>query len=289
MNFFNNILSLCLLFVVQQLVYAQNKTDIPTTYNEVCFYTIKKTEFEDFLEIKKAIDREEFNLVYAAIRKMRTNLKDFSAEKSNRAFEFWYMGNYTEFDKQAIVAKESTLEVLKNYESRLRSQDALYYEHRLFLEQYLAFHTEAFYADYWFMSQERYFSRATVERVSAGNEEGFKLFSNSEFYRPFDVFNKMAASENDEIKDYLDVERAIADTSSFIPYSYMLLDKSTATYILETFKFDDVSQELNLDRQIGALKEFLEAVKEDKIYLMARFNHLELRKMRALELHKKRE
>lgn len=272
-----------------QNISAQNKTDIPTTYNEVCFYAIKKAEFEAFLEMKKAIDREEFGEVYAGIRKMRNSLKEFSIEKSNRAFEFWYTGNYTEFDKQAVVAKESTLEVLKNYESRVRTQDALYYEHRLFLEQYLAFVTEAFYPDYWFMSQERYFARATVERVVAGNAEGYKIFANSEFYRPFDVFNKMADSENDEIKDYLDVEKAINDTTSFIPYSYMFLDKSTAIYILETFKFDDVSQDLNIDRQVAALKQFLEAVKDDKIYLMVRFNHLELRKMRNLELYKKRD
>lgn len=276
-------------FLSYQIGWTQNKTDIPSTYNEVCYFTIKKVEFEDYLVVKKAIEREEYATIYAAIRKMRASLKGFSTANHSRAFELWYIGNYTEFEQQAMVSKESTLASLDGYESRLRTRDALYYEHRLFLDQYLAFQTEAFYPEYWFMSQERYFSRDVVKRVNEMNpEEGKKLFINSEFYRPFDVFNEMALTEENEIKDYLDVEDLIADTTSYIPYSYMAMDKTTASYVLNNLKLDDASQQLDLDRQIKALKLFLEQVKSDKIYFVARFNHLELRKVKALEEGKRK-
>ena len=268
---------------------GQNKTNIPTTYREVCFFTIKKAEFEHYLKVKKSIEEEDYGLVYAAIRKMRNTLKGFEVSDNDRSFELWYVGNYTDFEQQAMVAKESTLAVLRSYENRLRTRDALYYDHRLFLEQYLSFETEAFYPDYWFMSQERYFSKAAVERVMLMNkEEGKKLFSNSEFFRPFDVFNEMAANEEREIKDYLDVEEMILDTSTFIPYSYMILDKTVAAYILQTFNLDDATQNIDLDREIRALKRFLTNAKSDKIHLIARFNHIELRRMRALEAEKKK-
>lgn len=268
-------------------ILGQNKTEIPSTYSEVCYFTIKKIAFEDFLRIKKAIKREEYGIVYAAIRKMRNSLKGFAIEKYSRAFELWYVGNYTDFDKQANVSKAATLTSLKNYENRLRTRKALYYDHRLFLEQYLAFSTEAFYPEYWFMSQERYFSRKIVERIRKLNrEEGYKLFTNSEFYYPFDVFNEMASSEDREIRDYLD---ATTDTTTFIPYSYMMLNKSTASYVLQSFNLDDTTQDINLDREMRALIRFLTSVRADKIYFIARFNHLEIRRMKEIEALKKRD
>lgn len=269
--------------------FGQNKTDIPSTYSEVCYFTINKVAFEDFLAVKKAIDREEYAVVHAAIRKMRNSLKGFTTSSQSRAFELWYVGNYTDFDQQAIVAKEATLASLKNYESLLRTRDALYYDHRLFLDQYLAFATEAFYPEYWFMSQERYFSRDLVELVRKMNqEEGYKLFTNSEFYYPFEAFNTMAMTENEEIEAYLDVDNMDSDSTSFIPYSYMTLGKSTASYILESFDLDDATQEIDLNREVRALKRFLIDVKKDKIYFVARFNHLEIHRMKTIEVLKQR-
>jgi hypothetical protein len=270
--------------------FGQNKTDIPSTYSEVCYFTIKKVAFEDFLAIKKAIDREEYSAVYTAIRKMRTSLKGFEPSSQSRAFELWYVGNYTAFDEQALVAKAATLTSLKSYETRLRTRDALYYDHRLFLDQYLAFATEAFYPEYWFMSQERYFSRKVVDLIRKLNqEEGYKLFTNSEFYYPFEAFNEMAMTENEEIGDYLEVEGADSDTTSFIPYSYMTMGKGTASYILESFDLDDATQEIDLNREVRALIRFLTQVKTGKIYFVARFNHLEIRRMKAVEALKKRD
>lgn len=271
-----------------QFGYAQNKTDIPSTYSEVCFYTIKKEAFEEFLRIKKAVDREEYGAIYGAIRKMRNNLKGFAITEHNRAFELWYLGNYTEFEEQVQVALNSTLASLKSYESRLRTRDAVYYDHRLFLEQYLAFKTEAFYPVYWFMSQERYFSRFTVERITSMNKEGYKLFVHSEFYRPFEAFNEMAKLEEYDIKDYLDIQNLVNDTTVYIPYSYMTMDKSVATYVLQNLVLDDATQKLDVDRQVSSLKKFLNAVKDDAIYLVARFNHLELRRLKAIEEQQKK-
>lgn len=271
-------------------ISAQNKTDIPSTYSEVCYFTIKKVAFEDFLTIKKAIDREEYGAVHAAIRKMRSSLKGFTPSSQSRAFELWYVGNYTDFDKQAVVAKEATLASLKSYENRLRTRDALYYDHRLFLDQYLAFKTEAFYPEYWFMSQERYFSRKLVDLIRTLNqEEGYKLFTNSEFYYPFEVFNEMAVTENGEIGEYLEADVEDSDSSSFIPYSYMTMGKGTASYILESFNLDDATQEIDLNREVRALRRFLTHIKTDKIYFVARFNHQEIRRMKAIEALKKRD
>jgi len=251
--------------------------------------TIKQVEFEDFLKVKKAIEREDYGVIYAAIRKMKSSLKGFSVTANNRSFELWYVGNYTDFEQQAMVAKESTLSALRSYENRMRTRDALYYDHRLFLEQYLAFKTEAFYSEYWFMSQERYFSRDAVKRIIAMNkEEGNKLFENSEFYRPFDIFNDMAATEEEEIKDYLDIQEAMNDSTTFIPYSYMILDKTVASYILQSFNLDDATQNIDLDREVRALKRFLTNVKSSKIHFVARFNHMELKRMKELEAQKER-
>lgn len=271
---------------------GQNKTDIPSTYSEVCYFTIKKVAFEDFLVVKKAIEREDYGLVYAVIRKMRSSLKGFTPSNQNRAFELWYAGNYTDFDEQALVAKEATLASLKSYEAHLRTREVLYYEHRLFLDQYMAFMTEAFYPKYWFMSQERYFSRDFVKLMRQLNpQEGYKLFANSEFFFPFEVLNDMAIAENEEIEDYLDNDatKIGLDTTSFIPYSYMTIGKGTASYILETFDLDDATQEIDLNREMRALKNFLTDVKKDKIYFVARFNHLEIRRMKAIEALKKRD
>lgn len=282
---------LLLLFLsVSGHLSGQNKTDIPSTYSEVCYFTIKKVAFEEFLAIKKAIDREEYAAVHTAIRKMRSSLKGFAPSSQSRAFELWYVGNYTDFDKQAIVAKEATLASLKSYENRLRTRDVLYYDHRLFLDQYLAFKTEAFYPEYWFMSQERYFSRKLVDLIRTLNqEEGYKLFTNSEFYYPFEVFNEMAIVENGEIGAYLEADVVDSDSSSFIPYSYMTMGKGTASYVLESFDLDDATQEIDLNREVRALKRFLTHIKTDKIYFVARFNHQEIRRMKAIEALKKRD
>ncbi|BDS12287.1 hypothetical protein [Aureispira anguillae] len=275
---------------IQPLVFGQNKTDIPSTFSEICFFTIEKATFGDFLKLKSAIGREEYGAVYTAIRKMRSSLKGFSPKAQNRAFELWYAGNYTNFDEQAIVAKEATLAALKNYEDRLRTREALYYDHRLFLEQYLAFTTEAFYPEYWFMSQERYFSRRVVTLIRKLNrEEGYKLFTNSEFYYPFEIFNEMAETEEEEVRDYLDTDVPISDTTRFVRYSYMVLNKSTASYILQAFNLDDATQDIDLNREIRALRRFLSNVRSDKIYFVARFNHLEIQRMKEIEALKKRE
>jgi hypothetical protein len=276
-----------LFFISSSFAFSQNKTNNPSTFGDVCFYTIKKDEFENFLKIKEAVEKEDYSLIYPEIRRMKARLKKFKVAEHDRSFELWYVGNYSDFNEQAIVCRESTLSAIKHYELRLRTDKALYYEHRLFLEQYLAFETEAFFSEYWFMSQERYFSQEAVKRVvSMNNREGKKIFSNSEFYRPFNVFNKLAANEELEIEDYLGVDKKIADTTSFIPYSYMILDKSVAAYILQVFKFDDATMQVDVDREITAFKRFLKQTKEGSIYLIARFNLIELRKLKDFETKK---
>lgn len=275
----------CLVWLIGQLVQAQHKTDLPATYSEVCFYMIDKVAFEDFLALSQSIEQEDYREVYGVIRKMRASLKGFEPSQHSRAYELWYSGNYTDFKEQVEVAKNSTLAMLSNYEKRLKYRAALYYEHRQFLDAYMAFHTEVFYPDYWFMSQERYFARAAVDRIKEMNpEEGANLFEYSEYYRPFQVLNELAFREDAATKDYLDVDAITADTGSYIPYSYMVLPQPTASYVLQQFILDDATQELDLDRQVRALKRFLNYAKRNKIYFVARFNHLEIRRLKQVKL-----
>lgn len=258
---------------------AQYKTEQPATYQQMCFYTIDKTKFETYKAVKaQLLEEKDYSSIAGLLHKMRNNLKQFELAKHNRAFELWYIGNYTDFEQQVETAKESTLAFLKNYETRIRNKKALYYDHRMFLEHYLAYQTAYFYPDFWFMSMERYFAIKTVERVATNNEEGAKLFKNSEFYRPFDVFNELAASEEKDIKDYLDMDEFILDTTTFIPYSYVALNQPNASYILANFELDDATQDIDTDRQITALKKMLKAVAENKIILVARLNLIELRR-----------
>lgn len=276
-----------LLGCIWTTVQAQNKIESPTTFKEICFYTIDKDGFGDFLTVQKAVKEGQYKPIFAAIRQMRQALKAF--EPADRGFELWYISNYTDFEAQVQVAKEATLASLQVYESRLHAEAALYYDHRQFLEHYLAFKTEAFYPTHWFMSQERYFSKGMVERVRRENpEEGYQLFTNSDFYRPFELFNEWAEDEQEDIKSYLDAPTTLLDTTQFIPYSYMTLNRSTASYILQRFNLDDATQDIVLDREIRALRRFLTNVQSGRIYLVARFNHLEIRRMRAVEIHKQR-
>ncbi len=262
---------------------AQYKTENPSTYQSLCFYVINKKGFVQYEAVKKAILQKEYKTIYPLLHQMKASLHQFELSKHNRAFEMWYIGNYTDFEQQVLTAKESMLAIVKDYENKLRNKNAVYYDHRMFLEHYLAYTSAYFYADFWFMSMERYFALATVNRVIADNEEGHKLFSNSEFYYPYDVFNDLAKSEENDIKDYLDMNDLIHDTTSFIPYSYVAMHASSASYILQQFELDDATQDVNTDRQVTALRNMLEAVQSGKALLVVRLNLIELRRMEQLK------
>ncbi len=261
-------------------LYAQYKTEEPNTYQNLCFYVINKQNFSDYKKVKKQVLAKEYVAVLPLIRKMRVALHQFKLEEHNRAFELWYIGSYTDFEEQVKSAKESTIAFLRNYENRLKSKQALYYDHRMFLEHYLAYETAYFYPEFWFMSMERYFAKSTVERIVRDNEEGRKLFQNSEYYRPFDVFNDLAESEEADVKDYLDMDQLILDTTTFIPYSYIALNQPNASYILANFDLDDATQDIDTDRQVTALKKMLQAVADNKAILVARLNLVALRRFR---------
>jgi len=270
-------LVLCLLCSIS---WGQNKTDKVSTYKKICFYAIDKEGFEEYQKVKKEVLDGNYSSIRPIIRKMKKALKNFEITDHNRAFELWYIGNYTDFEKQVKTAKQSTLAILENYLKLINQNDALYYNHRMFLEQYLAFEAEAFYPEYWFMSMERYFSLKTVDRIRSMNKDGHKLFKNSEFFRPFDIFNSMAQQEEEDLKDYLDMDRFIKDTSTFIPYSYVILDQSIASFVLQKMTLDDATQDIDTDRQVNALKKFLTKAKSGTILLVARLNLIELRRLK---------
>lgn len=262
---------------------AQNKIKDLRTFRDMCFFTINKEKFEQFLYIQKAIAEENYILTYAPIREMKKALKQFDIKNYDRTFEFWYSANYIDFDKQLKVAKESTLNALNNYEKRLRQGNALYFDHRMFLMHYLAYLTESFYPVFWFMSMERFFSKDMVHRIKKDNpKEGAKIFSYSDVYTSFEQFDDMVEHEEKEIKRYLGIEKIEEDTfgirkKPLIPYSYALIAKEQASYLLDNCKFDDASQDLNIDREVRAFKQFLQRARSNKIYLVARFDTIPYR------------
>ena len=257
-------------------LWGQNKTTLPSTYEPLCFFTIKQANFSAFTEIAEALEKKDYFPVFQRIKQMRNQLKKFKPEQVDRGFELWYIGNYSDFNEQANVAKVSTLNLLKNYENRLRLDQALYYEHRHFLELYLAYATEAFYPEYWFMSQERYFSKKAVQRLIDNNQDGDKLFQYSSFYAQFEPLNALSENEHQATADYLDLDKKTAQKSNFIPYSYWSINPKNAQFLLNNFKWNDSSLDIDVNREIRAIVQFLEAAQKQEIFLVARFNMLQL-------------
>lgn len=258
---------------------AQNKIDRAKTYRELCFFTIDKLKFEDFLEMQEAVWKRDYRKLLKAAREMERDLKKFDEYETNRSFELWYIANYVDFDEQLEVVRKATLASIETYRKRLRHNTARYFDHRQFMIQYLAYSTEVFYPNYWFMSQERYFSHKAINRIKSDNEDGYKIFEVSEYHKPFPAMDKLLAHEEDEMKHYLRIGEYGEDSTGIaekpmIPYSYLLFDRQAAAYILAHFKMDDATMDLNTDREVRALKRFLLKVKADKIYLLLRFDGL---------------
>jgi hypothetical protein len=270
-------------FLTVHGLLGQNKTKSPSTYEPLCFFTINQANFPKFIQLKEAIENEDYASVFLAIKKMRTQLKKFKPEAFDRGFELWYIGNYSDFKAQANVAKASTLNLLKHYENRLRMDNALYYEHRHFLELYLSYTTEAFYPEYWFMSQERYLSKKTVQRIQNDNTMGADLFDYASFYDDFLPLNDLSEKEQQATSDYLDLEKEVAQKTSFIPYSFLQISPKNAQYLLDTFTWNDSSLDIDVNREIRAFQQFLQAAKAQQIHLVARFNLLQLRQLKKMQ------
>lgn len=269
--------SLFLLCFYALAAIAQNKTDAPQTYRHTCFYAIEKEGFNAYLEAQHAVANRDYKALYPLIRQMRRDLQQFDMSVIERSFEFWYSANYTDFEKQLIAAQTSTLAALDLYEERLKNGEALYFDHRAFLNNYLAYTSEGLFRLFWFMSMERYFSNNLVNRISTQNPDGYKLFSLSEYYHSFDYFDETLAQEEDEMKRYLGIGDYGVDASGIekqplIPYSFAVLDKAVAGYIMDNFVLDDATQELDIDREIRYLKRFLAKARAGTIWLVVRFD-----------------
>lgn len=265
-----------LLSIIPFISGAQNKTDKPQTFRNVCFYAIEKEGFKQFLEAQHAVAQRDYKVLYPLIRQMRRDLQQFDINEVDRSFEFWYAVNYTDFKGQAEAARSSTLAALDLYEERLREGTALYFDHRSFLNSYLAYTSEAFYRLFWFMSMERYFSQGLIGRIVRDNPEGRDLFDTSHFYRPFVDFDEALIKEEEEMKRYLGIAEG-SDTTGIsqkplIPYTFAALDKEIAGYVLEHFKLDDASQDLDVDREIRHLRRFLVKARAGTIWLVVRFD-----------------
>ncbi|MCH2044835.1 MAG: hypothetical protein MK212_12020 [Saprospiraceae bacterium] len=279
------IITICILVSILFCVesFAQNKSQRPQTYRDVCFLAINREGFEEYKRIQGAVLSNEYKQVYPIIKSMRKQLKRFDIKRYDRQFEFWYNANYINFEEQTEVARQSTLRALDIYEQRLKNNTAKYFDHRMFLNSLLAFLTEEFFPQYWFMSMERYFSHKCIDRIETDNpEEGKELFNFGNFYHRFDEFDAMILAEEEEMKAYLQIGQYGEDSSGIgnrplISYSYGYLGKTEASYILERFKLDDASQDLAVDREVRALERFLKQSKSKQIWMVVRFNNVPFR------------
>lgn len=258
---------------------AQNKITKVKTYKETCFFTIDQARFEDFMEMQRAVWKNDYRKLLKATREMERNLKKFDVNQTNRSFELWYIANYVDFDDQVKVVLNSTLKSLETYRKRLKLKTTRYFDHRQFMIQYLAYKTEVFYPEYWFMSQERYFSQKAINRIKKANKEGGKIFEVSDFYTNFEAIDELLAHEEDEMMHYLRIGKYGEDQTGIaekpmIPYSYLVFDKQAAAYVLENFELDDATMDLDTDREVRALKRFLIQARSQKIYLLVRFDNL---------------
>ncbi|WCL81962.1 hypothetical protein PPO43_02460 [Saprospira sp. CCB-QB6] len=277
---FNSLRTFCLilsLLICSSFLLAQNKTERPTTYAKVCFYTIEKGGFERFLEIAEAVQKGEERKVQAQIRKMLKDLRKFDSKQTNRSFELWYRANYSDFEQQVEVVRSSTIKSLQIYRARWRSNQCHYFDHTAFLMQVLAFESERFYPHYWFMGQERYFSETLVENIrAAAPARATDIFEYSDLHQEFEVMQALQAWELDQMKRYLQIGPYGTDTEGIgqkplIPYSYGLINRAAASYLLQQIEFDDRSLDLDLNRQVRALERFLKTCRAGEIYLLVRF------------------
>ena len=262
-------LLLFLLGFISGSLWSQNKIEKALTYDAVCFYTIDKSKFDAFIDMKAWIDQKKYRLVLAELKKMQSDLNQFSEKKIDRAYELWYVDNYVDFKKQVMTACESMQNNLSFYEKKLKKKDVLYYEHRFFLELYLAFKTEYLFPEFWFMTQERYFSKQVVRQLKNDNAQGNKLFEPSSYYSSFDALNRILKEENDQTAAYLGMEN---DNVEFVTQSFWSLNTKAAQQILKTFQFNDSSMDVDSNRAIRAIKKFLGLVTENKIYLLLKIN-----------------
>lgn len=277
---FNSLGTFCLILSLVLLVNwakAQNKTERPTTYSKVCFYTIEKQGFERFMEVVEAVQKGKERKVQAQIRKMLRNLRNFDSKKTDRSFELWYRANYSDFEQQLAVVRQSTIKSLETYRARWRRNQCHYFDHTAFLMQVLAFESERFYPDYWFMGQERYFSETLVRRVRAAAAKDLPpIFEHSDLHKEFTPMSALQAWELDQMKRYLQIGPYREDPGGIgqkplIPYSYGIILRPEASYILEQIVFDDRSLDLDLNRQVRALQRFLKSCRAGEIYLLLRF------------------
>jgi|GEM_PF-3897713 len=265
------------LLLLSSFVFGQNKTERPITYAKVCFYTIEKQGFERFLEIVEAVQKGEERKIQAQIRKMLKNLRKFDPRQTNRSFELWYTANYSDFEQQVEVVRSATIKSLQIYRSRWRSNQCHYFDHTAFLMQVLAFESERFYPHYWFMGQERYFSETLVETIRAAAPTGLPdIFEYSDLHQEFESMQNLQSWELNQMMRYLQIGPYGADPEGIgqkplIPYSYGLINRPAASYLLQQMEFDDRSLDLELNRQVRALERFLKTCRAGEIYLLLRF------------------
>lgn len=259
-------------------IWGQYKTDIPLTHKETCFLAIDRTAFQGYLQVQYALQRGNYRPARHYLNQMQRALKQFKINEHEHSFRIWYQTHYRDYKEQVETTRRNTLASLKNYERSLRRNEAQFFEHRQFLKELLAYLTEYFYPNFWFMTMQRYFSQNFVEQFTAKNAQAEKLFQYSSFFVPFSYFDRLLEEEKHYLQQHLQIGPYGNDPKGIggqplIKYSYAQLPPATAGYILSTFDIDDTTPDLDYNREMSELRRMLRRCKERKIWLIVRFNN----------------
>lgn len=258
-------------------LWSQYKTDIPQTHQEVCFWALEKEGFQEYLNLRKDMEKGHYRLAAQQLRQMIRALQQFKVNEHRHSFRIWYQTLYEDYDEQLANTRRSTLAFLEDYERRLHKGDLRFFEQQRFLQELLAYRAEYFYPAFWFMSLDRYFSQAFVKTFTDKNPEAEKLFQYSDFFIAFSYFDCLLEKEERHLQQQLNIgpygtdPRGIGQ-QALIKYSYAQLPPATASYILSTFDIDDTTPDLNYNREMSELRRMLRRCKQGKIWLVVRFN-----------------
>lgn len=271
MKFVLHILLLVLCLNVQAQI-----SSFPNTYKDMCFYTLDKKGFDEYLMLYELVKRESPQKAAPELKTMLAELKTFDVLTAKRDYRQWYETFFTDFETYAQNAQNGMYKLMEMYKKLLSERKNKYYHDNMFLHFCLARKADYFFKDFWFTGPERYFSNSFVQKFSEMNPEGDKLFKISEFYYSFERFNRLLVDYEDELHRHLHIGQYGEDVWGYldhdlINYSYWYVNPTTAAYILRNFKMNEQTGNPFQDYEMATLRKYLELARDGKIWLVGRF------------------
>lgn len=252
-------------------------SNTPITYDSVSFFALKREGLEDYL---KLFQLTKENGSSELMRYCNLLTKSMAAQKDTletHLYRNWYENYYSDFDKYVANSATSTEAIVKMFQTAILEKRDKFYHQEFLLTQYLCFRSEYFFPKFWYVGIERYFSKNFVRRFCIMNqEEGINLFRPSSFYYSFDKLNNTLEVKREELKEYLNIGQFGTDDYGYlhndlIGYAYWYIAPETASYILQNFNLNNNSGTPYFDSEMTFLIKMLEAARDQKIWLVAKF------------------